>query len=338
MRWASNKKYEGLEDACKFAAENGHVGVLKWALDMGFLLSGKVFQPIVEKGDVSVLPLLVHNNVFITANMQYSVYEWAGRSGKVETIDWIYEHLHIPINVDVIHSGAASGGHLNILQWAIDINHPPNEKQLFIYALSAVRSGHIHVLEKLEGLEDFEHTMQHGLVRSAAELGHLDILQLLVKKFQLTSYEVCRTAADYAQLEILWWYMSKKDCEWDPHKYMWTFSGMDETQNMKLMTWIKKNNFEIDPKNGVFLVYCAIRRGHIKLAEWIKENMHFSWNKGDNMMICNNMRVVKWQLLQGFNVNYHVVAVEAAKKGDLALFRFVLYVLIYQNYYVKLQF
>ena len=78
----------------------------------------------------------------------------AAAEGAIKELTWMIEDMGCPVSYHLC-SQAASGGHLTLLQCLFDLNCPfiDNEGKSSL-AGSAVRAGHLHVLEWLKEKAD----------------------------------------------------------------------------------------------------------------------------------------------------------------------------------------
>ncbi len=108
------EKYENnMNSICEFAALNGHIEILKWAIN---------------KVDKSIL-----NNSIVCAG--------ASLNGHLETLKWLRDH-GFELN-KFSCSNAAINGHLEILQWIMD-NGGEWDNEAYYYAKN---NGHLEVLK-----------------------------------------------------------------------------------------------------------------------------------------------------------------------------------------------
>ncbi len=102
----------------------------------------------------------------------------------------------------------ASGGHLEVLQWAIEQGCPWDQTQMCAYA---ALGGHLEVLQwaRSQGCPWDERTCGW-----AARGGHLEVLQWARSQGCPWNEEICATAARGGHLEVLQWARSQ-GCPWD---------------------------------------------------------------------------------------------------------------------------
>jgi len=195
----------------------------------------------------------------------------------------VYGHLHI---LEWLHTfgrfddncvvAAANNGHLHILEWLHNNEYPIDQTDYTI----AAQNGHLHIIEWL-----YQRSADVDFAHLAAIIGHLPILQ----SCNDISIDTCTTAAIHGHIDCLEWLIDN-DCECDFEvcdsaaqygqcdvvKYLYSrgFRCQDglalaaASGNLELVQWLYDHNA---PINGDEFE-CAASSGNIEMLDWLYDN------------------------------------------------------------------
>ena len=180
-------------------------------------------------------------------------------------------------------SGAAEGGHLEVLRWARANGCPWSH----MTCKAAARSGHLEVLKWMrangcpwntetcsgaaEGghLEVLKWARENGCPWNeltcmfAAKEGHLEVLQWARANGCQWNTNTCLFAASGGQLEVLQWACAN-GCPWNED----TCSAAARGGNLEVLQWARANGCPW----GTLTCSCAAMGGHFEILKWLREN------------------------------------------------------------------
>ena len=150
------------------AAKGCHVQVLYWLQESyGWDASDRTCEAIVSTGRSDILQWALQSGCPWDARCAYT----SARHGHADMFRWIwFNRESSPIDMDSLCSGAAFGGHLELLQLAREYRCPWDERT----CKCAVRTGK---LEILQWVRENRCPWDARTCSAAAKYGHLHILQ-----------------------------------------------------------------------------------------------------------------------------------------------------------------
>ena len=153
-------------------------------------------------------------------------------------------------------SGAAEGGHLEVLRWARANGCPWSH----MTCKAAARSGHLEVLKwmRANGCPWNTETCS-----GAAEGGHLEVLKWARENGCPWNELTCMFAASGGQLEVLQWARAN-GCGWDKG----TCRAAAQSGHLEMLQWACANGCPWDEQTCTF----AAREGHREVFEWARSN------------------------------------------------------------------
>ena len=223
-----------------FAQIARSVSLLRWAIDECGMPTGseQVAITAVSRGTFSVLQELWDRDL-ITWNTDMS--EAAAKHGRLTMLK-LAKSKHLYWKPGTLR-GAAEGGHLDILTWAVDKGCKPSLDGPTMYRLAA-RNGHIDVIKWLRewvSTKDGWAQNYSKLPEEAASRGQIEVLAFLRTpykgKVSPWSAEACAKAAANGHLDTLK-YLRDNNCPWDQRVLIWAEQNKDET----MAKYAKDNN------------------------------------------------------------------------------------------------
>lgn len=214
-----------------FAQIARSVSLLRWAIDECGMPTGseQVAITAVSRGTYSVLQELWDRDL-ITWNTDMS--EAAAKHGHLTMLK-LAKSKHFYWKPGTLR-GAAEGGHLEILTWAVNKGCKPSLEAPTMYRLAA-RNGHIAVIYWLREWVTTKDGWAEGdgsLSREAASRGQIAVLIFLRTpykgKVSPWSAETCAAAAANGHLDTLK-YLRDNNCPWDQRVVIWAEWNKDET-------------------------------------------------------------------------------------------------------------
>ena len=151
----------------------------------------------------------------------------AASSGHFQLLKWAKDQGY-EITPDIVVS-AASGGHMDIIEWIGYVPHCETVPELL------AKFGDLNKLQMAVNL-GYKLTVQ--VMKEAAEGGHFDILQWSREQGCPWNVRVCSSAVQGGQLEILKW-LRQEGCPWD---YV-VCNGAFEHGYVEVFRWILTNGF-----------------------------------------------------------------------------------------------
>lgn len=136
----------------------------------------------------------------------------AARYNRTDALDWccvtIKEMLSDGVVKAVSNSeiavAAASGGHLDLVKRSVK----RGARNYYAIALAAAETGHLDVIKYTEG----RYKTLHEIVRLATKNGHLNILEHLFEKLDISKHagHIARMATMYGQTEVFMRYITRE--------------------------------------------------------------------------------------------------------------------------------
>lgn len=183
-------------------AEKGHLVAIQTLHKQGARLSEDMVRSAAKGGQIEVLNWL-KGKVFFTGLEYFD----AGIEGHLTTVQWLYANYGRDV-LQLACNGAAKGGHLAILKWAMTQNAIFN-KEIFNYAADGM---HFDVMQWL---------LSNGcpwderVCSNIAAHGRLDLLQWVRERGCPWDHETTRNAAMFDHLPLLRW-ARENHCPWHP--------------------------------------------------------------------------------------------------------------------------
>lgn len=206
LEWLDDNNCERDQRACNAAASMGYLEVLKWLIAKEWPWTDPtIYGAAAKNGHIAILSYLhsTWNDDHTigcdwTVNTCYS----AAESGQLETLEYL-RSSECPWSEELCSIGAASGGHIDILEW---------------------------IQGKIGRLSE-------GLCWSAAKNGQLATIQWLVNEKYPIPIDIFDAAIIGGNLELLQW-LKEQGCRWDDE--LWLFAT--EEQSILVLEWLKDNN------------------------------------------------------------------------------------------------
>lgn len=133
--------FEFEEEMCKIAAEEGHLDLLKWLIDIEGYKSNKDLCSRASKGGhLHIIQWALLNKFELTI----SCYIRAMIGCHIHILDWLKEN-NCPSGNTKLADCAACTGNFSILKWAIDSGFELTENAV----MNASKFGHVNILEYL---------------------------------------------------------------------------------------------------------------------------------------------------------------------------------------------
>lgn len=180
---------------------------------------------------------------------------------------------------------AASLGHLEILQWAIQNDCAYFERAVLHYA---AKGGRRNVLE---WAMDFGFS-GHFLCEPAAQNGQLETIKWLREVRHCDwGFLVCAGAAKYGHLDVIK-YARNNGCKWDHHTCDWAA----RFGHLEVLKWARDNGCEWTHET----CDSAAAFGHFEILKWARENGCPWTNKTcDLAAIRGRLDIIMWARLNG---------------------------------------
>ena len=265
--------YCSLSDAMEAACKHGRTNVVLWLLKFGCRWKGDLFD-CAKKGKLAFLQW-VHSNAALLASKMLP-----------DAKRGLFWDPAMP--ADKYMAGAAAGGHMHILQWAMESLKPWGPHLLEI-AHAAALHGQLRILKWAHSRGSFESAR---LCSKAAIGGHLDCLQWAHENGYPLHNGHLRFAIELAgarSLPMLQWLL-QQGCRWDG----WAYIEAARAGSLDVIKWAHQQGLPFptrmryrweqpqpgseqhDPMGiclprGEFLK-AAIRWGQIPVLDWAFQN------------------------------------------------------------------
>ena len=228
-----------LHSVLKAAARYGRINILEWAFKSKYSYYAWYYE-----------------DTFISAVVH----------GQLEALKWLHEHgcslddgCEYGYGCEYVKgacSGAAHGGHLEILQWLRANDFPWNSRT----CEEAAKGGFLEVLKWARINNCPWHA---GTCEAAASGGNLEILQWLRENNCPWNAWTCEEAAKGGYLEVLKWARTN-GCSWNA----WTCFAAACGGQLEVIKWARTNGCPWRTET----CFAAARGGHLEVLEWAIEN------------------------------------------------------------------
>jgi hypothetical protein len=207
------------------------VSLLRWAIDECGMPTGseQVAITAVSCGRFSVLQELWDRDL-ITWNANMS--ETAARHGRLTMLK-LARNKRFAWKAGTLR-GAAEGGRLDIIKWAVEAGCKPSTDGASMYRLACL-NGHVEVVKWLRewvSTKDLWAERYLDLCAVAASRGQIEVLAFLRTphkgKVSPWSAEACAMAAANGHLDTLK-YLRDNNCPWDKRVVIWAEANKDAT-------------------------------------------------------------------------------------------------------------
>jgi hypothetical protein len=295
---------KNINEAFIWAAENGHLHVLKW-LKNKYITDEKpktyqnsAFIEAAKNGHLHVLKWLKKN--FKKKFDINSTFVLAADHGHLEVLKWLKDTYNITekeakSNNNEAFRGTASSGHLKVLKWLKYIyNITESEAKSdnnYAFRLAA-HNGHLKVLKWLKETfhitDDEAKSEKNFAFRWASYHGYLDILKWLKKTFNLTeeeaklnNNEAFRYAAENGHLEVLKWLtktfkITEEESKLNNNE---AFRLAAENGHLHVLKWLKEN-YNITKKEAKleddYALRAALSEEHLDVLKWLKDTYNIT--------------------------------------------------------------
>ncbi|AJF97067.1 ankyrin repeat protein [Pandoravirus inopinatum] len=191
---------------CVLAAAGGHLEVLRFAGERACLWGRDTCKAAARGGHLDVLKYAHENG----CTWDESTCTAAAKGGHLACLQYARAY-GCPWDHYATMRGAAKRGHLACLRWAVEHGCRLG-RWADLVLCDSVRRGHIDVVRYL--VDDMACPLSANATETAAESGHLAVLQCLREAGCPWTPNVCRNAAAGGHLDILV-YAHEHDCPWD---------------------------------------------------------------------------------------------------------------------------
>ncbi|RLN72246.1 hypothetical protein BBJ28_00022150 [Nothophytophthora sp. Chile5] len=198
----------------------------------------------------------------------------AAAKGDLETLQWLLESYLPDEFLTKAVAEAASGGHLNVLEW-LWANHRSRGYWGSTEMGGAIRNKHSAVVTWLR-----DHTMPRpecaaNLVDIAVRCGDLTTLQWLIERFDVDTNRALSVAAILHQWDVARWIV--ENCQMMAHpmaessRHFRRAAGDGNLQFLKLVTSRKLWT----PNGGTAfeMISSAAAAGHLEVVKWLHEDL-----------------------------------------------------------------
>jgi len=150
---------------------------------------------------------------------------------------------------------AAQGGHLNVVQWAMDLQHHCWNNETW---KAAADSGHVHIMRWAlsEGIPPHE-----DACTGAAWNGRLEVLKWCHAKQFPWNYRTCDVASFKGHIHVLKWTQSQ-NCPYDNGICLTAVLG----NQLETLQWLRKNGYAWD-ENEIRRSALLLKR--VGIVKWI---------------------------------------------------------------------
>lgn len=297
------------------AARHGHRHVLEWLIEVGCVLDEIVFARAAKGGHFELMKWLYERR----CPYNYMTMNWAAFRGDLNTLKWLRD-IGCPMK-DAYCIGAG-GGRLEILKWLRDegIDIPDDS----FMTQSAASGGHIHVLEWL--LEINYPISRRGYFH-ATRTGSVDVFKwLLEKNIEMGGEYMCQVAASAGQLDMLKW-LRAEGYHWDKS----VCSSAVSKSHVDVLKWAIENGCPYDLGECIDQISRAYNYGKIKPnAQRDLETVQYLHDLGcrfDRPVLCaraaalGNLEMLK--SLRKYGCPWDTITCKYARRSDPRMIKWI---------------
>ena len=273
--------------ACRIAAENGHLNIIKWILseieawkesnegDYKNCINKVMSPAAASKGYLHILKFLPG---VTTWNL---VAKTALQNGQMTVLEWLQKNNRIVVNRDLVVS-AAQSGNLNMLEWL------QSEFSIF-----SDRNWETAIYE-------------------ATAIGNLDVIKYLQKKGAVFDSRCYDVATKFGHFEVIK-QMYESGCKWNLDKEDATLAAA-ECGHLSVLQWLIEKKC---PVNLEQLAIRAIKGGNLELIEWLDKNLSIEWKDSSLCALAvsnSHWDILEWLFTQKCNIEKGIL-MQAVRKG-----------------------
>lgn len=262
------------------------------------------------------------------ARVQYEIYKnkpnvipeaycHAAQNGRTDVILWLKTIMR-PVKSEMagfwIYVGAARGGHIDILKWAIREGYVFDCRCIS----DAAEYGQLHILKWLVKNEYAKPEEDFCACDGAAIGGHLDILKWLRRKDFRLYNTAAEIAARHGHLHIIQ-YMIETGVR---VREEWVCNEAARGGHLKILQWLKEIGIGSENENYRYAVPAAAGKGDLQMLKWLKEN-----GAQLNAPACaaaagkGNFHILRWLRKNGCPW-YAITISQAARYGHLNIIQY----------------
>lgn len=225
-----------------------------------------------------------------------TICEAAAESGQL-VLQWLISKRHPGALGHWCHRAAATGGHLQTLQWLKEHQQPPCEGWNGLVCAAAAANGHLQVLGWLRSEPPCP------LIRlsceAAAAHGYLSVLQWLRAHHVFWTVETCEGAAAGGHIEVLAWLRTQDRFNDEDICIAGSAAGQIE-----VLRWMQDCITSSVLQQTPLCVQCshaAAAHGQLDTLIWLRrQTPPCNWNEDTCLAAANtgNLNVLKWLRIQ----------------------------------------
>ncbi len=242
----------------EFAANGGHLNILKWLKEHNDLRSRTAYRESSKKGHLEILKWLKEENY----KCDDCAFAYAAQNGHMEILQWMKEQ-RCPWDERACHY-AAEAGQLEVLKWLREQDCPWNVNVMCMYAICA---GHLEMLKWLRSKGcpwgDWDQWDDCNPVDMSAQDGNLEMLRWIHEQGWPLDESTCYHAARGGRLQVLQW-LREQQCPWDE---MTCECAAMEGQ-LEVLQWAHSQGCPLDYEECLIV---AKKYKHEKLVQWLLE-------------------------------------------------------------------
>lgn len=312
LRTNTSPRPESLKKIMQAAGTAGNVDVIWWLYEDHYAVAEDALWSAQLGSKWGTVRWIFENCELEDPTIHWSA---AARCGELTFLKYAYALDVGRPNKDTMHA-AATGGHLDVLEWLHSVVGLPLRSEA---ARNAAENGHLEVVQWIRdngcpGWED-------GIMNAAASGGHLDVLTWLHDNCS----EVCDASTMYraarsGSLDVV---------EWVNDHYMWEDSSgfamytAARSGRLEIVKWLHANRTEC----STAVMDGTARFGHLEVLKWLQLNrtegctvQAMNWAAGNG-----HLEIVKWlhdMRSEGCSAK---AMDEAASNGHLAVVKWLHY-------------
>lgn len=293
------------------ATMHGHLNLLKYAKQQGFLHKGTICKTAAKYGHFEILKWAVSNK--FPDYKDKNICTAAAVGGHLEILKWCRDK-NIPWDDDV-YIGAARENHFGVLIWAYKNNCP---KRVEAHPLFSSNSDILKLYSTnpdiLKWLHKKNFHIADSVMEDVATEGNLQTLKWLRDIGKTLNKKVFQTAVKHKHFEIMEWLKENK-CPWTET----ACSAAASNGDLETLKWLRENNCPWDDDVYNF----AARRGCLEVIEWVHQcGLSFNDDMCQTAAIHGHLNVIEWAVKNGYQLDDKVHD-NATSKGHLHIIQWI---------------
>ena len=269
-----------MDDYCKYvyygAAKSGNLALFQQLKSQGYPFSRQACRIAAEHGHLSIIQWILQEIKLWEEEAQDTYEEWL--ESVICTAAAKNGHLHILKAMPKMWMGSALeaalfNGKIEILNYLKDNNLVEVDRTEWLHA----SVGNLDSMIWLTNAYLFAWNWDVELMRLAVSAGNMNVLKYLKEKNCAWDSSVCAAAAVKENFDVLKW-LHENGCPWD-HE---TMEIAAKCGNLKMVQYLIENRCPFSPDYALLIEY-AVKGGNLELIKLLQSKLNITFQDESNL-------------------------------------------------------